>query len=152
MKKLLILVALISFNASAQEVRYANVVSVTPLTDNVKVIKQQCGGSAGYHEENSFVGKIVGGLTGLFIGSNVGKGKGRTAAQIGGTAIGVAVGNAYDNDQSIQPNCRAIETYEPTYGGFEVVYELDGEQYAVRSQTFPQSRTIQIKMTPTIAE
>lgn len=152
MKKLFILVALISSTVFAQEVRYANIVSVTPITDNVKVIKQQCGGQAGYHEENSIAGKVVGGIVGFFVGNSFGKGNGRNAARVAGTGIGIAVGNAYDNNQNVQPNCRGIETFEPTFGGFEVVYELDGEQYTTRSANFPQGRTIAVKMSPTIVQ
>lgn len=148
MKKLFVMLIAFSLNAMADDIRYANVISVVPVTDNVKFVKQQCGGSAGLREQTSFIGTIVGGVVGLFAGSNVGSGSGRTAAQIGGTALGVAIGNAYDDSNRTQPVCRNIESFEPTFGGYEVVYELDGEQHVVRTQTFPKNNVIAVKMSP----
>ena len=148
--KTMLLVALMMMSSmvSAQEVRYANVVSVTPVTDNVRVTKQQCGGSAGYQEESSIVGKVIGGVVGFIGGSQIGRGNGRTAAKIVGTAAGVAIGDAYDEANRYQPNCRGVTTYEPIKGGYIVVYELDGQQYSVRSQTVPRTPTIPVKMGP----
>lgn len=148
MKKVLIALSLICSIAQAQEVRYANIVSVTPVTDNVRVVKQQCGGSAGYRDEPSIAGKVVGGIVGFIGGSMIGQGKGNTAAKIVGTAAGVAVGDAYDEQNRYQANCRGVTTYEPVRGGYMVVYELDGVQYTTRSQTVPRGSTIPVKMGP----
>ena len=150
MKKFVAIAAiLVSSSVLSQETRVANIVSVTPVTENVQVVKQQCGGSAGYaRQEPGYVGRIVGVVSGTAIGSRFGNGTGRTVATAVGAGIGYIAGDAYDNSGNVQPNCRAVSTYEPTFGGFLVIYELDGEQYATRTKTFPEGRTINVKLTP----
>ena len=150
MKKLVAIAAILVSAASfAQEVRYANIVSVTPVKDHVQVVKQQCGGSAGYNQqEPGYVGRIVGTIGGAAVGSRFGHGNGKVAATAIGTGLGYAAGSAYDNSGNIQPNCRNVSTYEPTFGGFLIVYELDGRQYTTRSKTFPEDRTIPVQMQP----
>ena len=151
MKKLVaIATILVSAASFAQEVRYANIVSVTPVKDNVQVVKQQCGGSAGYNQqEPGYMGRVVGVISGTAIGSRFGQGNGKIAATAVGAGLGYVAGDAYDNSGNVQPNCRSVTTYEPTFGGFLVVYELDGRQYSMRSKTFPQGRTIPVQMQPT---
>ena len=154
MKKISIAVAiLISSTSFAQEIRQANIISVTPITDNIKVVKQQCGGSAGYiQQEPGVIGRVVGIIGGAVVGSRFGEGNGRVISTAVGTGVGYMAGSAYDNNDNIQPNCRSITTYEPTFGGFLVVYELDGEQYSMRSKTFPPGQTIPVKLTPVAVE
>lgn len=151
MKKLAtIFVILVSSVSFAQEVRYANIVSVTPVKENVQVVKQQCGGSAGYNQqEPGYLGRVVGVVSGTAIGSRFGRGTGKVVATVVGAGVGYVAGAAYDDSGNVQPNCRAVTTYEPTFGGFLVVYELDGRQYTTRSKTFPEGRTIQVQMQPT---
>ena len=151
MKKLAtIFVILVSSVSFAQEVRYANIVSVTPVKENVQVVKQQCGGSAGYNQqEPGYLGRVVGVVSGTAIGSRFGRGTGKVVATVVGAGVGYVAGATYDDSGNVQPNCRAVTTYEPTFGGFLVVYELDGRQYTTRSKTFPEGRTIQVQMQPT---
>ena len=151
MKKFAAIVAILVSSVSfAQEVRYANIVSVTPVKENVQVVKHQCGGSAGYNrQEPGYMGRVVGVISGTAIGSRFGQGTGKVAATAVGAGLGYVAGDAYDNSGNIQPNCRAVTTYEPTFGGFLVVYELDGRQYTTRSKTFPEGRTIPVQMQPT---
>jgi uncharacterized protein YcfJ len=151
MKKFAAIVAILVSSVSfAQEVRYANIVSVTPVKENVQVVKQQCGGSAGYNQqEPGYMGRVVGVISGTAIGSRFGQGTGKVAATAVGAGLGYVAGDAYDNSGNVQPKCRAITTYEPTFGGFLVVYELDGRQYTTRSKTFPEGRTIPVQMQPT---
>ena len=151
MKKVLALaVALVTFSSEAQEVRHANIVSVTPVKENVQVVKQQCGGSAGYNQqEPGYIGRVVGVMGGTVVGSRFGQGSGKVAATVVGAGLGHIAGDAYDHSGNVQPTCRNVSTYEPTFGGFLVVYELDGRQYTMRSKTFPEGRTIPVQMQPT---
>jgi uncharacterized protein YcfJ len=151
MKKLLLSLLVLSSFAQAQEVRYANIVSVTPVTDNVKFVKQQCANTTTYQNQPGIVGRVVGVVTGTAVGSQIGNGRGRTIAIASGAVIGEAAGAAYDNAGTNVPGspvCRNIVSYEPTFGGFEIVYELDGHQYSTRSMKFPQGNTIPVKMQP----
>lgn len=151
MKKFVaIATVLVSAASFAQDVQYANIVSVTPVKENIQVVKQQCGGSSGYNQqEPGYVGRIVGTIGGAAVGSRFGKGNGKVATTAVGAGVGYAAGSAYDNNGNVQPNCRNITTYEPTFGGFLIVYELDGRQYTTRSKTFPEGRTIPVQMQPT---
>ena len=143
MKKLLALVALtISLNINAQEVQYANIVSVTPLTDQVAVIKSNC---VDVPQERSFFGMIVGAVGGAAVGKAVTKSN--TGAVVG-AGVGGYAGDAIDNAMRAQESCRQIQTYEPVSGGYQIVYELDGQQYTVRSSTFPRGKTIAVQMHP----
>lgn len=146
----------LSFSAVGQEnVRMANIISVTPVTEHAEVIKQQCGGSAGYQapQQHSIIGTVLGGVAGALVGRNVGNGTGRTVATVAGAAGGAYLGDKIAGAMNeAQPTCRNVSTYEPRFGGFMIVYELDGEQYSVRSQTFPQGKTIPIKMAPVPVE
>ena len=146
---MLMAVTLLVFSnvSQAQETRYANIVSVTPVIANVQVIKQQCGGSAGYQRnESSLVGTAVGIVGGAVVGRMVTK---STTGTVVGAGLGGVIGNMVDNSGSqVTPNCRNVSTYEPTQGGYQVVYELDGQQYAVHSKTFPRGKTIAVAMSP----
>ena len=143
MKKLFALVSLVvSLNANSQDVQYANIVSVTPLTDQVAVIKSNC---VDVPQERSFFGMIVGGLGGAAVGKAVSKSN--TGAVVG-AGIGGYAGDAIDNAIRTQEACRQIQSYEPVSGGYQIVYELDGQQYTVRSNTFPRGKTIAVQMHP----
>ena len=151
MKKNVLIVALLTSTiAFAQETKYANIISVTPVKENIQVVKQQCGGSAGYaQQEPGYLGRIVGTAAGTVVGSRFGQGNGRTMMAAAGAGLGYAAGSMYDNSGNVQPTCRNVSTYEPTFGGFLVVCELDGRQYTMRSKTFPEGRTIPVQMQPT---
>ncbi len=143
MKKLFALVSLVvSLNANSQDVQYANIVSVTPLTDQIAVIKSNC---VDVPQERSFFGMIVGGLGGAAVGKAVTKSN--TGAVVG-AGIGGYTGDAIDNAMRTQEACRQIQSYEPVSGGYQIVYELDSQQYTVRSNTFPRGRTIAVQMHP----
>ena len=132
---------------SQDNVQMANIVSVTPVTDQVKNVKRQCGGVAGTQQnERSYTGALLGGGAGALIGRQIGKGTANVVATIAGGVVGAVIGDNIDNRS--QPNCNDIVTYEPRAGGYLIVYELNGQQYAVRSQTFPQGRQIPVQMAP----
>jgi uncharacterized protein YcfJ len=143
MKKLLV-VFLVSMASSvfAQEVRYANIVSVTPLTDQVSVIKSNC---VDAQQERSFWGMIFGGLGGAAVGKAVTKSNTGMAV---GAAVGGYAGDAIETAMNTQERCRQIHSYEPVSGGYQIVYELDGQQYTVRSNTFPRGKTIPVHFQP----
>jgi uncharacterized protein YcfJ len=145
----IVIACLLSTQAFGQEVQYANIVSVTPYTENVVVIKQQCGGSAGYTvNERSLVGAAAGTVVGGVVGHQVGKGKGNILATIVGAIGGAILGDMIDNRQGYSANCRNVETYEPVPGGYEIVYELNGQQYSTISKTFPKEKILAVQMAP----
>jgi uncharacterized protein YcfJ len=151
-----------SIDASAQEViQRAKIISVTPVTEEVLVIKSNCNDDSinasnqqSVFNSNTVIGAIIGGL----LGRTVGSGTGKTVATIGGAVAGGVIANAMQQvpaDKKYQniPNpCRNIKTYEPVPGGFEIVYELNGKQYSSMSNTYPTGEFIEVKMAPSIVE
>lgn len=133
----------ISTLSFAQEVQYANIVSVTPLTDQVPVIKSNC---QAVPQERSFLGMVVGMVGGAAVGKAATK---SNTGMVVGAGVGAYAGDAIDNAMRQQEFCHQVQTYEPKAGGYQIVYELGGQQYTVRSNTFPRGNKIAVQMTPT---
>ena len=99
---------------------------------------------------NTAKGAVIGAGVGAATGAIVSKKKGQGAIIGGlvGAGVGGYAGDAIDNAMRVQESCRQIQTYEPVSGGYQIVYELDGQQYTVRSSTFPRGKTIAVQMHP----
>lgn len=110
MKTLITAIALaVSASVAAEEIQYADVVSVTPLTTQVATVKSTCVPIGS--QSSSFWGSVLG------------------APQ-----------------DPPKQNCREILTYEPQAGGYQVVYQLDGQQYTMRTREFPRSMKIPVRV------
>jgi len=114
----------------------ANVVSVTPAMQPVPV--QVCGPGG----PNSGVGAAVGAVTGGLIGSQFGRGNGHTAGAVVGAIGGAFVGDAAESQQRANSNC-VVQYQNRMVGGYDVVYELDGHHYQIRTAV-PPSQTIRV--------
>ena len=114
----------------------ANVISATPAVQPVPV--QVCGQGGG---SNSGVGAAVGAITGGLIGSQFGRGNGHTAGAVLGAIGGAFVGDAAESQQRAANGCSV--QYQNRVIGYDVVYELDGQRYQMRTATLP-GQTIQV--------
>ena len=109
---LAIALTMISLAASAQNVQYAAIVSITPITEQVVTIKQQCGASAGYHRQEPSIGnELIGAGIGGFFGQMLGHGNGKNVGMVVGAAAGAYAGSEVSREQQYQPACRSIQTY-----------------------------------------
>src|SRR5258706_12159226 len=102
MKKLSIAVASVlavaQVNAHAFEA-LANVVGVSPITEQVNRPTQQCWTETqqvtqAVPQERNYLGAIIGGVAGGLFGSQVGRGKGRIAGAAGGGRVGAVARGA----------------------------------------------------------
>jgi uncharacterized protein YcfJ len=138
---------LLAFGAVAQEV--GQVVSSTPVIQQVAVPRQVCAPGGVVQGPTSGGGGLLGALAGGAIGSAVGAGAGHAAAIVGGTVLGAIVGNNVEanNHRYVQPNCTTESTYENRTVGYNVTYEYAGRQYTTQMPYDP-GRTVQLQVSP----
>ena len=138
--------------ASAQE--FGNVVSSTPVIQQVAVPRTVCQPVAPSQVTTTGGGAVIGGLTGAGVGSMIGQGSGNAAAIAAGTIIGAIVGNNTEaqNQRYAQtvPQCSTQNVAENRTVGYDVVYEYRGQQYSARMPYDP-GRTVQLQVS-TIAQ
>lgn len=138
--------------ACAQE--FGNVVSSTPVIQQVAVPRTVCQPVAPAQVATTGGGAVIGGLTGAGVGSMIGQGSGNAAAIAAGTIIGAIVGNntAAQNQRYAQtvPQCYTQNVAENRTVGYDVVYEYRGQQYGARMPYDP-GRTVQLQVS-TIAQ
>lgn len=142
---------LVAFGAAAQEV--GNVISATPVIQQVAVPRQHCApGMVQAQPYTSGMGGLAGGITGAALGSAVGHGSGTAAAMLIGTIGGALLGNGIEANnmraqQAAVPNCTTENTIENRTVGYDVVYEYAGRRYATRLPYDP-GPTVRLQVTP----
>ena len=136
----------------------ARVVSATPVVAQVAVPTQTC-----YDElqatppRSTGAGAIIGAIAGAALGNAVGKGAGNAIATGVGLMGGAVLGNHIETDgrpggtQTVR-RCGQQTAYQNQVVGYDVVYELHGQQYATQMDREP-GRTIpvQLSVTPAVA-
>lgn len=139
--------------ASAQE--FGNVISSTPVIQQVAVPRTVCQPVAPAQVNTTGGGAVLGGLTGAGVGSMIGHGSGNAAAIAAGTVIGALVGNNVEaqNQRYAQtyPQCVTENVYENRAVGYDVVYEYRGQQYSARMPYDP-GRTVQLQASAAVAQ
>ena len=156
MKQTLLLSALglASFGTSAQGI-VANVLSTTPVVQQVQVPRQVCNQPAPMlAPPTSGGGGLVGALVGGGIGSTIGHGSGNAAAIVAGTLLGAVVGNNVEaNNLQAQaaaqsmPYCTTQMTLENRTVGYNVTYEYAGQQQTVQMPYDP-GPTVRLQVSP----
>ncbi|GAB3774986.1 hypothetical protein GCM10028796_50290 [Ramlibacter monticola] len=142
---------LVAFGAAAQEV--GNVISATPVVQQVTVPRQTCApGMVQAQPYTSGMGGLAGGITGAALGSAVGHGSGTAAAMLIGTIGGALLGNSVEANnmraqQAATPTCTTENTIENRTVGYDVVYEYGGRQYATRLPYDP-GPTVRLQVSP----
>ena len=106
--------------------RWAPVVQVVPITEQVRVEREVCREVATTRytrSGNDKTGLVVGALVGGALGNQVGKGDGRKAATVAGAVIGGVIGNEAEKDQRSRPR-------------FEIFVQMDdGRRLVVEQPT-----------------
>lgn len=152
MKKILLLSILSSVSALAAAQERGQVLSVTPIVEQVAVPRQVCGNETVYTgPRTSGGGAILGAIAGGAAGNAVGGGSGRAAATaiglIGGALLGNHIeGNGRPEYQNVQ-RCGTETAYENRTAGYDVVYEYAGRRYTTRTQNDP-GRYINVRVQP----
>lgn len=152
MKKILLLSILASASALATAQERAQVLSATPIVEQVPVSRQVCGNETVYTgPRTSGGGAVLGAIAGGAAGNAIGGGSGRAAATaiglIGGALLGNHIeGNGRPDYQNVQ-RCGTQTVYENRTTGYDVIYEYAGRRYTTRTQYDP-GRTINVSVQP----
>ena len=117
----------------------ARVLSATPVTQQVPVRACAPGGYGG----TSGAGAAIGAVTGGLIGSQFGRGNGHAVGAIVGALGGAMLGNTAEAQQRGYYGGGCTTQYQNRIVGYDVAYELDGQQYQTRTVN-PPGRWIQV--------
>ena len=130
---------------------WANVISAKPLTQTVKIPRQDCHDETVTHtkpvqDQNRLVGTGVGALVGGILGHQVGGGSGKTLATVAGAAAGGYAGNKIqqktqeaDTYTTTEQRCNTVYDLKKEPAGFDVVYEYQGHEHHVHMNRDPGS-------------
>src|SRR4051812_30538529 len=104
---------LVAFGAAAQEV--GNVISSSPIVQQVAVPRQVCNNVVYPGQPTTGAGSAIGALTGAGIGNTIGHGTGHAAAIAIGALAGAVIGNnveASGRQPQVVPQCTTQTSYE----------------------------------------
>lgn len=140
----------LSMTSQAQEV--GNVISRTPVYQQVSVPRQVCTQTqVSVPGQTSGAGALMGAVAGGAIGNSMGKGEGRALATMIGVIGGALAGDKVEGPQAAQTQtqqtCTTQQIYENRLMGYNVVYEFAGKQYTVQLPKDP-GPTIKLQITP----
>ncbi len=141
----------------------ANVVGVTPITEQVNRPTQQCWTETqqttqAVPQQRNFLGAIIGGVAGGLLGAQVGRGNGRIAGAAVGAGVGALAGDAVAN-QNAGPGtvttatpvqrCRQVDNFQAVTTGYMVTYEYDGQRFSTRLPYNPGNQLrVNVAVTP----
>jgi uncharacterized protein YcfJ len=136
--------------AQAQEI--GNVISRTPVYQQVSVPRQVCTQTQiTVPGQTSGAGAAMGAIAGGAIGNAIGKGEGRALATMIGVIGGAIAGEKVEGPQAAQTQtqqtCTTQQVFENRLMGYNVVYEFAGKQYNVQLPKDP-GPTIKLQVTP----
>ena len=138
--------------AQAQEI--GNVISRTPVYQQVSVPRQVCTQTQiTVPGQTSGAGAAMGAIAGGAIGNAIGKGEGRALATMIGVIGGAIAGEKVEGPQAAQTQtqqtCTTQQVFENRLMGYNVVYEFAGKQYNVQLPKDP-GPTIKLQITPVL--
>lgn len=137
MKSTVFTLALLA-TAAAQAQEAAQVISSTPIYQQVMVPRQVCSQTPVLVQpRNSGTGATLGAIVGGAIGHQGNSGLGTIAGAIGGAVIGNQLENQGGQRVQNQTNCYTQNVYENRVVGYNVVYQQGGRQFSVQTQQDP---------------
>lgn len=131
---------------------YADVVAVEPVVRTVSEPREVC------HEEvvevpkpvkdkHQITGTVAGAVIGGVLGNQVGDGSGQDIATAGGAVAGGYAGNKIqekiqegNTEQQLRQVCETVYDTREVPDGYEVTYELDGEEHTIHMDVDPGRR------------
>jgi uncharacterized protein YcfJ len=146
------LLATLALASAAQAQEVGQVLSRTPVYQQVTVPRQVCTQTqVTAPAQTSGAGAAMGAIAGGAIGNAMGKGEGRAIATMLGVIGGAIAGDKVEGPQSAQTQtqqtCTTQNVYENRLVGYNVVYEFAGKQYTVQWPRDP-GPTIKLQITP----
>ena len=128
---------------------FAQVVSVSPVTEEVRTPREECENvvvtkQKPVKDEHKVAGTLIGAVGGAVIGDAIGGGGKNTGAKIAGAAVGGYAGNRTQNRmqenatyQDNERRCRTVEDVSERTVGYDVQYKLGDETGQVRMDYDP---------------
>ena len=128
---------------------FAQVLSVTPVTEEVRTPREECENvvvtkQEPVKDEHKVAGTVLGAVGGALIGDAIGGGGKNTSAKIVGAAAGGYAGNRTQNRmqesdtyQETERRCRTVEDVGERTVGYDVQYKLREETGQVRMDYDP---------------
>lgn len=149
---LLSTIALAAALPAAQAQEFGQVVSRTPVYQQVAVTRQVCSTTPTPAQPKSSSGSVVGAIAGGLIGSALGGRDNRTfSAGLG--AIGGAMLGDHVDTQAAKPGastvCQNQTSYENRLQGWSVVYDFNGKRYTTQLAVDP-GPTVPLQITPMV--
>ena len=135
-----------------EEAQYAQTVRVTPVTETVKVPREECRNETTTRyvkrrDDTTATGTVVGALVGGLLGNQVGGGSGRKAATVAGAVAGGYTGHKIDqNNDRAQPvtttqrRCRTVHDEKQEVVGYDVEYRYRDTLHTARMANDPGPR------------
>ena len=144
--------AALGFSHTAQAQEVGQVISRTPVYQQVSVPRQVCTQTQVTAPAQTLgAGAAMGAIAGGAIGNAIGKGEGRAIATMIGVIGGAIAGDKVEGPQAgqtqTQQTCTTQQVYENRLMGYNVVYEFAGKQYTVQWPKDP-GPTIKLQITP----
>ena len=144
--------ALLACGTAVQAQEVGQVITRTPLYQQVTVPRQVCTQTqVTTPGQTSGAGAAMGAIAGGAIGNAMGKGEGRAIATMIGVIGGAIAGDKVEGPASAQTQtqqtCTTQQVYENRLMGYNVVYEFNGKQYTVQWPKDP-GPTIKLQITP----
>jgi len=167
MKKITIAVASVlavtQVNAHAFEA-IANVVAVSPVTEQVNHPTQQCWTEqqqvtqVAPPPEHTYLGAIIGGVAGGLLGAQIAHGNARVAGAAVGAGVGAVTGDVIANQNKgggtitttapVQ-RCRQVDNFQTVTTGYMVTYEYAGQRFSARLPYNPGNQLkVNVAVTP----
>jgi uncharacterized protein YcfJ len=144
--------AVAGYKVVEKRTSYAEVLSVEPVVKVVSTPRQVCSDVVVTHkapvkDPKRVTGAVVGAVLGGVVGNQIGDGDGQKLATVASAAAGgyagskvqkrMQEGNTY---QTTEQRCRTVHDTTEHPDGYDVRYELDGEQGTVHMDHFPGDR------------
>ncbi|GGA46915.1 glycine zipper 2TM domain-containing protein [Dyella nitratireducens] len=132
--------------------QYAQVVSVTPVHQQVNTPHQVCQDVVVNHTEppkdqHNIAGTAIGAVAGGLLGHMIGHGKGNTIATVGGAVAGGYAGNRIENahhqgtvTSTTEHECKTVTDSSDRVIGYDVQYVYNGVTRTTRMDHDPGNR------------
>jgi uncharacterized protein YcfJ len=131
---------------ASRETRYAEVLDVQPVTQEVRLPRQICGDDV-VEDEHRVAGTALGAVIGGVLGHQIGNGNGRSLATVAGAAAGGYAGNRVqqrmqdgDTARTTQHRCHTVQDVQQEVVGYDVRYRLGDVTDVVRTKQRPPGR------------
>lgn len=152
MKPIALTSALLALCSLAQAQEVGQVISRTPVYQQVMVPRQTCAATpVTVQPGTTGAGALMGAIAGGAVGNTIGRGDGRALATMAGVIGGAIMGDKIESpgapQTQTQTTCTTQNVYENRLMGYHVVYEFGGKQYTVQLPQDP-GPTIQLQITP----